>query len=91
MTMNDNSRRKANRIAVVIAGSILIITGIISIITGQLQYTNYWGGLVFAPVAILAGILAIYIAIYRPSKMNLPNRDRKGRKISNPADEYRKW
>ena len=91
MTMNDKSRRKVNRIAVVIAGSILIITGIISIFTGQLHYTNYWGGLVFSPVAILAGILAIYIAIYRPGKMNLPNRDRKGRMIRNPADEYRNW
>ena len=89
--MNDTSRRKANRMAIVIAGSVLILTGILSIITGQLHYLNYWGGLVFAPVAILAGSLAIYIAVYRPGKMDLPNRDRKGRKIRYPVDEYRKW
>jgi len=91
MTINEKSKRTANRIAVAIAGGVLIITGAASLFAGRTIYPNYWGGLVFAPIAILAGCLAIYIAIFRSSMKNLPTRDKKGRPIRYPADEYRKW
>lgn len=91
MTLTEKSKRKANRVAVVIVGAVLLVTGMSALSAGRSQYLNYWGGLVFAPIAILAGGLAIYIAVFRSSMKGLPTRDKKGRPIQNPANDFRKW
>ena len=41
----------------------LIVQGIFSLYKSGGIYRNYWGGLVFAPIGILVGILFIYLII----------------------------
>jgi hypothetical protein len=44
--------------------SILVLCfGISTLLKGRLQYSNYWGGAVFAPFAILIGVLGIFAGI----------------------------
>ena len=58
------------RIGLGIFGIILVLMGIFNIIRGELNYTNYCGGIVFAPVAIIIGILILIIVFFRWRTMN---------------------
>ncbi len=60
-----NKKSLFTRIFIGVFGFVLILTGFKNIFYGNLNYSNYWGGVVFAPIAILVGILAIIIAAFR--------------------------
>ena len=45
------------------AGFWIVILGATTLLLGRLHYPNYWGGAVFAPFALIVGILAIAFAI----------------------------
>jgi hypothetical protein len=51
------------RLALAFVGLIVICLGAGSLALGHLHYANYWGGVVFAPYALLIGGLTILIAI----------------------------
>jgi len=44
-------------------GVVLLGLGLFTLFNGKLQYSNYWGGPVFAPFAVLIGVLGIYVGI----------------------------
>ncbi len=76
------------QICITFAGFIVIFYAILSIFKGETSYSNYWGGSVFAPFAILIGLLVIYIAWFKSKSLNKPlnkNPD------PNDVDNYRKW
>jgi hypothetical protein len=41
----------------------IFILGLVTLLLGRLHYRNYWGGAVFAPFALLIGVIAIVFAI----------------------------
>jgi uncharacterized membrane protein len=43
----------------------IILIGFKHIFAGNLNYSNYWGGIVFTPIAILIGILGLVIVVFR--------------------------
>jgi hypothetical protein len=47
-----------------IFGVVAILIGIGPMLKGEYSYSNWFGGLVFAPVAIVAGVLMILGAIF---------------------------
>lgn len=50
-----------------LAGAAMISMGVAPMLGhGDVSYTNWFGGLVFAPVAILFGIFTIFCAIFKP-------------------------
>ena len=62
-------------------GVILLLMGTSSMLRGNPNYGNFFGGVVFAPVAIIIGLLLIVIAIFRWNSMRDINAVRKrGRK-----------
>jgi hypothetical protein len=69
----------------------LILCGLAHIVGGRLHYKNYWGGLVFAPLTIAVGVLLLCIAVFRLERFRSAWRDRKGRPVRFPADDFRKW
>jgi hypothetical protein len=69
----------------------LIFYGVAAIVENRWTYKNYWGGAVFAPVAILVGCLVIYIVLFRYDALKKAWRDKKGRRIRFPADDFKKW
>jgi hypothetical protein len=56
------SRR--TRMKVGILSLILVVSGALSLMAGHLHYPNYWGGMVFAPFAVLVGAVAILGMIF---------------------------
>jgi nucleoside permease NupC len=44
-------------------GLLIFILGFVTLLLGQLHYKNYWGGAVFAPFALLIGVIAVAFAI----------------------------
>jgi hypothetical protein len=89
--MKRTRRSKRGRIAAIVASLFLIALGTATVLEGNLEWRNYWGGLVFAPVAILFGLLLLYAAIFRWDKMNKPPGDKKGRIPEVFRDSWRKW
>jgi hypothetical protein len=89
--MKPARRDRYNKIAFIVLGLILIFQGAAGIMGNRWTYSNYWGGGVFAPFAILMGVLFIYIAIFRYDAFKKPRVDKKGRRIRFPADDFRKW
>jgi hypothetical protein len=50
-----------------LAGLAMISLGVVPILKrGDIFYTNWFGGLVFAPLAILFGVFTIGCALFRP-------------------------
>jgi hypothetical protein len=72
-------------------GIFLIAYGAVHLMRGELSYENYWGGLVFAPAVILIGIVVVYIGLFRHDRLGRAWRDKKGRPVRFPADDFRKW
>ena len=50
------------RNSLVLIGVMIAASGIVAFVRGNLHYSNYWGGAVFAPNAILIGGLVIVVA-----------------------------
>jgi hypothetical protein len=46
-----------------LVGFWIFILGFVTLLLGRLHYINYWGGAVFAPFALLIGVIAIVFAI----------------------------
>jgi hypothetical protein len=56
-------------------GSVLVVViGAGTMVRGGTNYLNWWGGLVFAPAAILIGALGLFIAIFRPGAAEPANK-----------------
>jgi hypothetical protein len=83
--------RRRMRAVVVGAAMFLMLSGLASLFTGRVSYHNYWGGLVFAPLTIVLGILLLYIATFRFDRIGIAWRDKKGETVRFPANDFRKW
>ena len=58
------------RIALTFVGISLMLTGAAALRDGRLHYQNYWGGSVFAPLAIVVGITALVMVVVRWRSLN---------------------
>ena len=46
---------------------LIIMLGIATLLHGKIEYSNWWGGIVFAPFAIIIGSLGLLIAAFKPT------------------------
>jgi len=83
-----NKKRKSRffKIGLLLAALFLIASSALSILAGKLNYSNYWGGVVFAPVALFIGVL-MFIVILRSGKRAAP----KSELLDSPVKDYHKW
>ena len=84
-------RASWRRWTVGLASLLVILLAVASLFEGKLHYSNYWGGMVFAPFAILIGLLALYAVVFRWEKLERPSVDKRGRPIRYPGDDIEKW
>lgn len=84
--MHEEIRERVGRIAVAFAGGLVIIVAVLSMLGGELSFENYWGGLVFAPIAMLVGALALFVALFK--WRNLTGDKSPG---ESKHDDWRKW
>jgi len=89
--MRRATRDKIGRISLIVLSILLILTGLAHIVGGSIGWRNYWGGLVFPPVAIFSGSLLIYLAVFRWRKLQEKPGDKKGRVSDSLEDGWRKW
>jgi hypothetical protein len=59
------------RVALTFAALSLILTGVAVLQDGRLHYANYWGGSVFAPLAIVLGFFVLLIVVVRWRSFNV--------------------
>lgn len=94
--------KSISRAVLILLGGALILSGIRAFVVGTLHYRNYWGGAVFAPLAILAGLLLLVLATVKwrkftepaePSKLKgkAARRARQAERTKFPIDDYKKW
>ena len=67
------------RIAIVLGGLSVLATGLHSMLRGNYSYENWWGGLAFAPLAVIGGGAIIVAALF-PRLRNGPKAERRRRK-----------
>ena len=46
---------------------LIVMLGVGTLFHGEIEYHNWWGGIVFAPFAIVIGSLGLLIAAFRPN------------------------
>ena len=62
-------------------GFLLVFIGMVHFLKGETDYQNFWGGLVFSPIAIIVGLILIYIIIFRwQSFLQTPGNKSKSKK-----------
>ena len=65
---NTGTTATLTRIVAILAGLAMVGFGIGALVRrGDMFYTNWFGGLVFAPLAILFGVFTIGCAVFKPS------------------------
>lgn len=61
------------RTVVIVAGLSMIGLGLTPILGREVWlYANWFGGLVFAPLAVLFGLLMIFFAVWKPQWLGAP-------------------
>ncbi len=76
---NRKPKNAFRRIVLILISLILLGTGINSTFSLWPFYRNYWGGIIYGPIAIAVGFLVLYIGIFRASKLNEKLVDKRGR------------
>jgi hypothetical protein len=70
---NSDAKSPLVRIVAALAGLVILGWGLASILQrGDLHYTNWFGELVFAPFAILLGLVMILSALFKPEILGRP-------------------
>ncbi|MBI5020940.1 MAG: hypothetical protein HZB59_05845 [Ignavibacteriales bacterium] len=70
MKTEVTNKRPFIRAIWIIMALVLIFYGSTSIIQGKINYLNYWGGLVFAPIVTLVGVFLLFMIIFRWNQFN---------------------
>jgi hypothetical protein len=83
--------RRQGRLRSALLGLVVIGYGVMKCLTRDaMTYPNYFGGQVFAPVVVLAGVIAVIGAFL--GREPKPLTDRRGRPLRLPSDEFdRPW
>jgi uncharacterized membrane protein HdeD (DUF308 family) len=64
--MNFDPHKPFYRALFSVFGLVIISAGVVSLRHGDSSYQNWWGGVVFAPLGIILGVLFILGAIFKP-------------------------
>ena len=91
------------RVTMFMIGLVLVVGGAGASLKGPFHYQNYWGGLVFAPLAAVGGIF-IWVTLvvhWKTLNQHIPRapklkgraarRARQAEKTKFPIDSFRKW
>jgi hypothetical protein len=71
--LNTDPKRPLARIVAVLAGLAIFGWGLRAVLwQHDLHYQNWFGELVFAPLAILFGLLTIFGALFKPEILGRP-------------------
>jgi hypothetical protein len=69
--MTKNTKKLFVRSGLALVALMIIGTGLIPLVLKKNSfYLNWWGGLVFAPLAVIVGIFFLYIVIFKYEKVN---------------------
>lgn len=89
------------RIAIALGGLALIGMGITPILHGDFSYENWWGGLAFAPIAVLGGaailVASIVVRFRKPQENEKGHQHKKRHKhkkvrdADRPQAFYTRW
>ena len=82
--LNTEPRRPLARIVAALAGLAMVCLGAAPLIIrrGDMFYTNWFGGLIFAPLAIIFGVFTIGCALFKPNWLAATHEIRTRRKDS---------
>ena len=69
---------------------ILLARCVYFLASGELNYRNYWGGVVFVPIAIVI-LLLFLLVLWKWDKWKKVRSDKKGRYIDWPGDDWKRW
>ncbi len=90
------------RLLLFLLGMSLLLSGLREVLSGDLHYSNYWGGAVFAPLAIVVGAFFLVMLVRQWKTLTTPETPpklkgraarlaRKAEETKFPIDDYRKW
>lgn len=69
--MKKKSKKIFIRSGLILVALMIIGTGLIPLtLKGDLFYSNWWSGLVFAPLAVLLGVFFLYIVLFKYEKID---------------------
>ena len=65
-----NTKKLFVRFGAILVALVIIGTGLIPVaLKRDFFYSNWWGGLVFAPLAVLIGIFLLYLIVFKWEKI----------------------
>jgi len=75
LSANNKMKKKHGKILIrsgmFLVSFIVIGTGLIPLLTQKdLFYSNWWGGLVFAPITVIAGVFLLYLILFKWEKID---------------------
>ena len=80
-TLGNRKKDKFARISSILFSLFIIALGLVFLFAGQIHYSNWWGGKVFAPLTVVVGTFMLYIVIYKWNDI-ITTQTRQNKKIS---------
>lgn len=78
MVIHRNKRKdKFVRVTFVFLSLFIISLGLTHFFAGDIHYSNWWGGLVFAPFTIFVGIFLLCLVVFKWEKINNLSKNKK--------------
>jgi hypothetical protein len=65
--LNFDPRRPIYRALFVVFGAVMVGLGLTPLRHGSVSYETWWGGLAFAPFAVIFGIIIVLGAVFKPA------------------------
>ena len=68
--MKASSKKLFIRSGLILTAFVMIGMALIPLVfKGDLFYSNWWGGLVFAPLALIIGVFFLYLVLFKYEKI----------------------
>ena len=66
--MKSHSKLILIKTGLIIVSLLLISSGIFSLLNFGINSKNYWGGIIFTPLTLIAGIIVLFLALFKFNK-----------------------
>ena len=86
--MTKKRKDKLGKIFLIYSALLIIFYSIVSLMKEEYYYSNYWGGVVFAPIGIVVGLLVLYIVLFKWKEVE---KNENAFNKNSKMDDYQKW
>jgi len=86
--MTKKRKEILSKIFLTFISLLMLFYSITTMLNDGMNYSNYWGGVVFAPIGIVISLLVLYIVFFKWKEVE---KNENAFNKNSKMDDFRKW